>query len=222
MATARALHHALDLLNKPILAGLIREQPLPEDVLMLIQIAAGDIGAQQRAAAMTQESPERIREAAVLYLQHILLAPGADHYRVLGVEFDAPRERLRLHLGWLMKWLHPDRTRSQWDSAFAERVIAAWDALKTPERRQRYDGTLEQPARRAPQLPHARRPEISLPARRIPWIARQPDQPIRRRPGRRRILAFLLVGAVAAAVWLLPSAWRMPWHGQEAGSPRTR
>ncbi len=214
MATATALHLALDLLHRPILAGPMREQPLPQDVLMLIKIAAGNLEAEQRALAMTSESRERIREAAVLYLQHVLLAPDADNYRVLGVECDAPQDKLREHLGWLMRWLHPDRTHSEWDSVFAERVLAAWDALKTRGRRARYDQSLNERVQMNPNATTDRRRRIALSAHRIPWIPRRPDPPADRQRARRGGLALILIGAAAILVWLAPRwlPW-MPWQG---------
>ncbi len=220
MTTATALYHALDLLDGPILAGLMRNEPLPDDVLMLIKIAAGDEAACRRAAAMTAASPARIRAAAVLYLQNVLLAPGADHYRVLGVAPDAPRATMRHHLGWLMKWLHPDRAASDWDSAFAERVIAAWDAVKTPQRRARYDRCRGHDRSR-PHPPMPLRQPILRRAGSMPWIA-QNDPPPRRRPGRRRALALIVVGAVAAVAALIPgSASHAPQPDGRRPAPRS-
>lgn len=214
MATVTALYLALDLLHKPILAGPMREQRLPSDVLMLIKIAAGDSEAERRGLAMTSENRERIREAAVLYLQHVLLAPGTDNYRVLGVESDAPQQQLREHLAWLMRWLHPDRTRSEWDSVFAERVLAAWDALKTPERRARYDRSVNKRVQVKPRAASLRRQRIALSAHRIPWIPRKSGPSKDRQRTRRRGLALILIGATAVMVWLAPRwlPW-MPWQG---------
>lgn len=139
MTAPGALFLALDLAATPILAKAMRRQPLPGDVLGLIRIAAGDTEACRQAAVLAGRSPESVREAAILYLQHVLLAPNADNYRILGVGADAPHERVREHMRWMMKWAHPDRSRSDWESVFAERVLAAWHELKTPERRRHYD-----------------------------------------------------------------------------------
>jgi hypothetical protein len=213
MAQATALYLALDLLHRPTLAGLMREQPLPQDVLMLIKIAAGDIRTEQRVLTMTSHSREHVREAAILYLQHVLLAPGADNYRVLGVQSDAPQHQLREHLGWLMRWLHPDRTRSEWDSVFAERVLTAWDTLKTAERRARYDRSVVDRIRTRPKAGTHQHPRIAPLACRIPWIPQQPDPSDRKRT-RRRGFALLLIGATVAVVLLSPRwlPW-IPWQG---------
>jgi hypothetical protein len=189
-----ALFHALDLLRRPILAAAMREQPVPDGVLLLVRIAADDAAALNEAAAIVSEPRPRIREAAVLYLQHVLLA-GADHYRALGVERGAAQEKLREHFGALMKWLHPDRARSQWEATFAERVLAAWDVLKSPERRAAYDRTLPAVARPA----HAaRRPKVFR-TQRMPWIRQSRLQaPARLWPG------LAVAGALAFVVVL---AW---------------
>ena len=169
MAAVKAIYHALDLLDRPLLAGVMQEQPLPPDTLALLKIVAGDEAALANAALATGQAPQRIRQASILYVQRILFAPGASHYRVLGAERDAPQAELRERLAWLMRWLHPDRTNSDWESTFVRRVLAAWEALKTAERRQRYDVTL--PAEfHADKSKRTRRPRIYRPARRIPWI----------------------------------------------------
>lgn len=166
MAGGAALFHAVDLLHRPILAAAMREQPVPGGVLLLVRIAADDPAALDEAATLVAEPRPGIREAAVLYLQHVLLA-GDDHYRALGVEPGAPQEKIREHFGALMKWLHPDRVRSPREATFAERVLAAWDVLKSPERRAAYDRTLP-PAVRS--LPATRRPKVFRPAQPMPWI----------------------------------------------------
>ncbi len=84
MAASEALRQAFELFRSPTSAGLMREKPLPGDVLTLIKIAAGDTDALAQAEAATTEDADRIRQAAVLYLQSILFPVGADHYRGAG------------------------------------------------------------------------------------------------------------------------------------------
>jgi DnaJ-domain-containing protein 1 len=194
VAGGAALFHALDLLHRPMLAAAMRAQPVPDGVLMLVRIAGDEAEAVTEATAIVPESPARVREAAVLYLQHILLA-GADHYRALGVDRDAPQERLREHFAALMKWLHPDRARSPWEATFAERVLAAWDVLKSPERRAAYDRTLPPEVRSSSP---ARRPKVFRPAQRMPWI-RQPRMTDAARlwPGLAAVGAVVALAAIA-------------------------
>lgn len=201
MANIKAVYHALDLLNRPILAGVMQEQPLPPDTLTLLKIVAGNDEALASTALATSQPRQRIRQASILYVQRILFAPDADHYRVLGAERDAPQDELRERLALLMRWLHPDRTRNDWESVFAKRVLAAWDALKSPERRQHYDATLP-PAFRVGRSPRTRRPRIHRPTRRIPWIWTGPSTP----GGKgRRVGLIALGGAIAVAALLVPN-----------------
>jgi len=163
MTQTGALYHALDLANMPVLARVMREQPLPPKVLDVIKVAAGCEETLGRAQDMTGQNPDVIIEATQLYLREVLFAPGADYYRMLGVSQSAPRKEIRENMLWLMKWLHPDRETSRWQSVFAQRVTVAWDGLKSPERRARYDRELlrQQPVKRR----RRRRPP------RIPWIS---------------------------------------------------
>ncbi len=90
---ARALDLALELTRHPTLAVAMREQSLPSDTLVVIRIAAGCSDTVQEAMRSTGAPAETLKEAAVLYLQKVLLAPDSDCYRVLGVQPDAPREQ---------------------------------------------------------------------------------------------------------------------------------
>ena len=193
MTLPRALHVALDLAERPFLARAVRRQPLPPDVLTILKIAAGDEASRRVAAAATGKSAAAIREAAFLYVGHVLLADGADCYRVLGVAADAPQAELREHMRWLMKWLHPDRCTSAWEAAFAARVLSAWQEVKSPDRRARYDRLLSGKAERR----HAWVPGI-------PRIA-GPERSPRRTWTRGRAFAALAVVAVVSAMLLTPA-----------------
>ena len=91
------------------------------------------------AAAALGRPPEVVREAATFFIEQILLAPGGDSYRVLGCGPAATTSELRRNMALLMRWLHPDVTREGDRAVFAARIAAAWNTLKTPERRAAYD-----------------------------------------------------------------------------------
>jgi len=110
----------------PSVAAQARRQPLPEDVLEVIRIAAGCDEALQEAVRFSGREGTYVKAAAEFYLQQILLFSTADSYRVLGVRADAERDEIRRHLRWLMIWLHPDRAKESWQTAFAARVLEAW------------------------------------------------------------------------------------------------
>jgi hypothetical protein len=204
---AKALHHALELAERPAIAGLMRKQPLPADIVTLIRIAANSEDDLSGAAARTGRPPDFIRSAATLYLQQVLLHPGADAYRTLGVSPGASQEVLSQHMRLLMKWLHPDRDRGDWESAFAERVSGAWDQLKTAERRAQYD-------RAHPVTPPKTGSRKRRSARRRPAPAgSMPGGRHRRRGGRvspinsvaaRSAGAALLILALVAVFFMIP------------------
>jgi hypothetical protein len=134
-----ALKLALELLVVPWRVRLVREQPLPEGVPLLLRVAAGDADAEQAAAKTAGRPPEVVRQAATFFIEQILLAPGADSYRVLGAGPAAGSGELRTNMALLMKWLHPDAARDGEQAVYAQRLAAAWNDLKSPERRAAYD-----------------------------------------------------------------------------------
>ena len=139
MAGRTALKLAVDLLHVPAQVRLIRSEPLPDGVVLLLRIAAGELEAEREAAAMTRRSPETIRRAAAFFIEQILFASDADSYRVLGADAAASAGELRRNASLLFKWLHPDRDAHGARAVFASRVTGAWNDVKTPERRAAYD-----------------------------------------------------------------------------------
>jgi hypothetical protein len=134
-----ALKLALELLYVPWRVRLVREQPLPEGVPLLLRVAAGD-GESEAAAVKAAGRPrEVVRQAATFFIEQILLSPDADSYRVLGAGPTATSGELRVNMALLMKWLHPDAAGGGEQAVFAARLAAAWNDLKTPERRAAYD-----------------------------------------------------------------------------------
>lgn len=139
-ARGDALDWALALAQAPGERDALRQRPLPNGIEGLLQIAAGGHGAALHAAmARTGESEATLVEAVRFYLREVLFHSGADAYRMLGLAHDASSEQIKGHHRLLQLWLHPDRHTSDWDAIFAGRVNAAWNALRTPERRAAYD-----------------------------------------------------------------------------------
>jgi hypothetical protein len=135
-----ALQLALDLHRVPWRVRLVRTEPLPGGMSRLLTVAAGDDPASEAAAvAALGRPPEAVRDAATFFIEQILLAPGTDSYRVLGAGPAASTGELRHHMALLMRWLHPDVAREGERAVFAQRIAAAWNTLKTPERREAYD-----------------------------------------------------------------------------------
>ena len=142
MSEGNALKLAIDLLHVPSRVRQVRKEALPDDVLILLEIAAGDSQAMNRAADGTGRAPDLLLNAAAFFIEQILLAPGSDSYRVLGGNAQTTSSDLRRNMALLLRWLHPDieGNSSGNRSVFAGRVTLAWDDLKTAERRAAYDG----------------------------------------------------------------------------------
>lgn len=143
MSDKMALKIAIDLMHVPSQVRLVRSGPLAEGVPLLLQIAAGDAAAEQAAIDLTGRSPEAVRRAATFFIEQILFAPDADSYRVLGANQQTSAGELRRNVALLLKWLHPDLDSGGERSIFVGRITAAWNDLKTPERRAAYDATRE-------------------------------------------------------------------------------
>jgi hypothetical protein len=134
-----ALQLALDLHRDPWGVRQVRQQPLPDGIGLLLSLAAGEAASGAAAVARLGRPLEVIREAATFFIEQILLAPGTDSYRVLGAGPAAATSELRRNMALLMSWLHPDVAREGERAVFAARISAAWNTLKTPERRAAYD-----------------------------------------------------------------------------------
>jgi hypothetical protein len=134
-----ALRAAIALLHMPSRVRAARAEPLPVGVDLLLRIAAGDADAETTAIALTDRSREIIRQAAIFFIEQVLLCPDSDSYRVLGADSNAGNGELRRNMALLVRWLHPDKDPKGQRSPLADRVTRAWNDLKTPERRASYD-----------------------------------------------------------------------------------
>ncbi len=153
----RAVIAAFDLADRPGLARVMRESPLPSGVLALIQIAAGGSDTLRGLVSTTGRDPAFVRAAALVYIERILWGPDSDHYRALGVNRDARPREIAKHLLWFAKWVSQEWGWSELELAFSRKVLIAWDVLKTPRRRREYDlATLSAPKVRDGAGPKAR------------------------------------------------------------------
>jgi hypothetical protein len=134
-----ALRAAIELFHLPSRVRTRRDEPLPLGVDLLLRIAAGDVEAEATAITATGCSRDMIRQAAIFFIEQVLLCPNSDSYRVLGADSRASNGELRRNMALLIKLLHPDKDPQGQRSVFASRVNQAWNDLKTPERRATYD-----------------------------------------------------------------------------------
>jgi hypothetical protein len=157
MSDKMALRIAIDLLHVPSQVRVVRSEPLPDGVPMLLRIAAGDEEVERTAAALTDRSRDVVRRAATFFIEQILFAANADSYQVLGTRPRATAAELRHNVALLLRWLHPDLDPRGERSIFVSRVTQAWNNLKTPERRAAYDELSRHADERKSRITAARR-----------------------------------------------------------------
>lgn len=170
----RAVELALALMAVPRGLDEVRARPLPPDMLALLKAAAGDAETLAAEAGRYRSAVNVVQEACATFVQQVLLLERNDPFRVLGCAPEADDEQLRQHFRWLQRWLHPDRDPEGWVSVFADRVNAAWNVLKRPERRAQVRAEVDQAAGRTPAMLRVRpvfdqRPVPPALADRRPW-----------------------------------------------------
>ena len=145
VATHDALALALAFFEAPgRFADLLHGRaPLPSGMTELLQVAAGDLP-DDAPPPMFVSLPE-LQRAALFFIEQVLLARGADHYRVMGLAPGAGAEQIKEHHRLLMRLFHPDR-RSVPDEradAAAARINRAYAVLRGAESRAAYYETLQ-------------------------------------------------------------------------------
>ncbi len=166
MTSNPALEAALELCRAPSLARAMRSQPLPAGLTLLLRILSGEHEALAEAQSLTRLDENVIVAVAELYVLRVMLFRGASSRRILGVGPGAERSQIRRHMGYLMSWLHPDRSANRWRVVFARRVLDAWRRIETEA---------EEVGSRPRPYSAGKRRARSL----IPWIAVQPERSAR-------------------------------------------
>lgn len=212
--TAQILETALALQRAPGERFRLRERPLPDGVVHVLEIASGAPQALRDAATELGQDEQDVLEAARFYLEQVLFAtPDADAYRVLGLAPDAPQDAIRVHHRWLQRWLHPDRALAGDATVFATRVNQAWSQLRTPELRHAYDVRLAE----------ARLAGVSAPLAAATihrWQQEEAEGPTHGRRSR-WLLAAALVSCAVLAVLIMRhqetiEPWQQPGHSDTA------
>lgn len=194
-----AVRTALVLLKRPQLLRSSRCSPLPEGMTLLLEVAAGEPDAVREALTGVAISEALLAKAAGFFIEQVLLSRSNDSYRILGTTSGASASELRRHLALMLKWLHPDLALGNGQStpldktALASLVTAAWDTIKTEDRRAAYDAALndrsETAQREAPLFAREPSPAWNPPSKRQP--RRLALYKIEREPFWARILLYL-------------------------------
>ena len=164
MSPNLALEAALALSRAPNLVRLLRRQPLPAGMTLLLQMLSGDAQALSEAKRLTGLDENEVIAVVELYVLRVMLFRGASPRRILGVEDGAERSQIRRHMGYLMGWLHPDKSGNTWRVAFSRRVLEAWRQIEM--------GTEAY----QPRPPFSQRRQSRKPLFVLPWISLPPEQ----------------------------------------------
>ena len=122
---------------------------LPHGVTALLQMAAANHMRQSGEAVSGEQ------QAARFFIEQVLMAHNASHYRVLGVDPLASREEIKEHHRLLMRLFHPDRQRTPdaRNDAIATRINQAYSVLRYPDTRTTYDLSLAEKQDVKPAVP---------------------------------------------------------------------
>jgi hypothetical protein len=116
-------------------------QPLPGDPTVLLRLASG-ASHDALGLAPSLGTAETLREAAQFFVLQVLLAPGADYYRMHGLARHADEELIKENHRLLMRLFHPDRdvaAAADWHDGFASRINQAYGVLRDAAKRRQYD-----------------------------------------------------------------------------------
>ena len=168
---------ALDFYRAPLAYPQLAspDQPLPESFDNLIGAFAVALSPANIAttAQALGTSPAVVKQASSFFLRQVLLVPGGNHYRVLGLSPDASEEDIREHYHLLVRIFHPDRSDGdpERNAEYTARINDAYNTLKKTDTRERYDrqlGLVQRGQRRAGveiERFHPGRPVASNPVR---------------------------------------------------------
>ncbi len=139
------LELALGCFRSPLAYGHLadRDYPLPigfpdQFADLCSAISPGHIA---DSARRLDSTPEELEAAVRFFARRVLLEPGNDAYRTLGLPPDAPVELIRRQYRLLIKLFHPDRLGQATvaDLACSGRLNTAYHQLSDVRRREHYD-----------------------------------------------------------------------------------
>jgi hypothetical protein len=111
-----AIDVVVTVFRQPTTFSAAKQGMLPTGMLDVIKAAAGDDDTLKAFSEQKNLSQDHIKQASQFYLQKLLTTAGADNHRKLGLDYGATSLQVKDHKRWLLKWLHPDRNPSKWES----------------------------------------------------------------------------------------------------------
>jgi DnaJ domain len=130
MTDEPAIREAIHVFKYPANLRRRRDKNLHSGMLDLIKAAAGHDETVLRLSETEHVAKELISEAAKHYLRGLISGSRNNPYATLGLSDAASPEDIKAHKRWLLKWLHPDRNPSQWETGLFKKVSAAAELLE--------------------------------------------------------------------------------------------
>ena len=209
-----AVNDAINVYRQPSRLHGLWQHGLPDDVLLVIKIAAGDADTITSSAKSNNVEEVSLREAADFYLRQMFLHAGNSRHRLLGLELEAELGVVQIHRRWLLKWLHPDRAASKWKAAYFETISSASSSLIDELR-----GTVSANSFAVNQVPFAARKQFS--AQRVSQLKTTNNSYFAERVstwiGYRRL--FIISGIGILILGALALAWHLLENYNEVDSP---
>ncbi len=107
----------------------------------ILQLAAGKAAGDEGGAS--------VQRAAAFFVRFAVIFPGADHYTLLGVTRASDAATIKDHYRLMMRLVHPDFSggpaSAAWPSDTATRINLAYEVLRSPERRAKYEESFAPP-----------------------------------------------------------------------------
>jgi len=130
-------------------------EPLPVNVSLYLQYIASQID-QMNSVFDTSKSVNRNKEeessrnddneelikAALFFVRRVLLAKGANHYRVLGLEINASRDQIQKNYRNLRR-IHWDQKKPGQDQTVVMRISEAYVVLRESQTKQAYNKQIQ-------------------------------------------------------------------------------
>ncbi len=122
------------------------DTPLTDGVTDMLKVAVGKIilTAEMRVEELLNVEDETVRQACLNYIQQVWIKDEANYYRRLGVDSDATLDHIRTHYRYLFRLLQTEQGSeiSSQDEAYIRRINQAFSALRSDEKREKYDAVL--------------------------------------------------------------------------------
>ncbi len=113
----RAIDVAVAVYKQPSQFSVPRIGNYPSCMLDIVKTAAGDEETINLISKDLNMPREAVIEICKFYLRKLLTAGDNDPFRMLALDRGATADNIKDHKRWLLKWLHPDRNSSKWESA---------------------------------------------------------------------------------------------------------